>query len=224
MKRLKHTYIFAVVYRWLWFILLSRIPLTRNGLGKLWLWLVGVLQDYLTTFGPDTYAKVAAIAAKVWSFLFVPSLLILLLVSLVKAAKKRLKKKGNSSSNLFQRIEAVIRKYFPTRDRGVSPSIAPPETYYFVRFLYLDDSESYHERLFEVTRLLDKPIEINCGSCRFTLRLNGFSGFRRSTPRILLEAVNASGKPLLETDCVVLPSGGVCRHDDWSFELLPAAI
>lgn len=214
MKSLKKAYITAAAYRWLWFLLLSRIPLTRDGLGKVWAWLTGVFQQYLSTFGAETYDKVSMAAGMVWKFLLVPSLLIFLLSAVVKAVRKYWKKPGKGA------FRPPIKR--PDRTiRGTKAPSAPPETYFFVRFLYMDDAERYHERIFEVTRLVDKPAELIFRDCHFKL---SFGGFRRKVPVIELEAVNGAGEPVLETACVTLPANSVCRKDDWSFELLSASI
>ena len=214
MKLLKKAYITAAAYRWLWFLLFSRIPLTRDGLGKAWAWLTGVLQQYLSSFGPEAYAKVSAVAGAVWKFLLIPSLLIFLLSAIVKTVRKHWKKPGKGDFHI------PIKR--PDLDaHGTKAPSAPPETYFFVRFLYMDDAERYHERSCEVTRLMDQPAELAFRDCHFKL---SFGGFRRKVPVIELEAVTDAGAPVLETESVILPANGACQHNDWSFELLSASI
>lgn len=205
-KTLSRSFFAAVIYRWTWFLLLSRIPLTQAGLGKVWSGCVEFLQQYISSFGPDAFTKISAVARAVWSFLLFPSLGLILLIALIRALQKAIPSKKTSSGNdaFLEKVKSKILSFFPEKKHsGSVADTVTPETYYFVRFVSQDDFDELCEQLVDITDLKDRPRTFDFRMGHFKLVFH--NQYDKKVPLIYLEGTDDNGRSILEEPSVLLP-------------------
>lgn len=205
-KGLSRSFFAAVIYRWTWFLILSRIPLTQAGLGKIWSSCVVFLEQYISSFGPDAFTKISSVAQAVWNFLLLPALALILIISLIRGLQKRVPstKTDPNSVSLFERAKGKSLDFFSkkTSSGSVADTITP-ETYYFVRFVSQDDFDELCEQLVDVTDLKDRPRTFDFRMGHFKLLFN--NQYDKKIPLVYLEGTDNNGKPILEEPSVLLP-------------------
>ncbi len=205
-KVVSRGFIASVIYRWTWFLLLSRIPLTQAGLGKIWSSCLELFQLYLSSFGPDTFTKISSAAQIIWSFLLFPSLGLILVVVFVRMLKKHIpsKKSNPDSPTLLQQSKEKFGGLFSHRDySGSVADTTAGETYYFVRFVSQDDYDELCEQLIDVTDLKDRPKTFDFRMGRFKLLFH--NQYDKKVPLIYLEGTDVNGRSILEEPSVLLP-------------------
>ena len=224
-KKFSRIFLTAVIYRWLWALLLSRFDFTREGLTKIWVFTVNLLQSYLASFGADTFDKVARIAGGIWSFLLIPALGIILLYLFFRGLKKHIEKRKANPKPLRDK-GAGIKKIINWLQREASGVKAPQtqaERYFIVRYTFPNEEGKLCEQLVEATALRDKEKTFRFRCANFTLSFSG--EYDRKVPLIYLTATGSDGQPILEDKTVLLPFNTTYNLPlNCSFELMSSSI
>ena len=223
-KKFSRIFLTAVIYRWLWFLLLSRVEFTRKGLTKIWAFFVNLLQSYLASFGANTFDKVAHIAGSVWGFLLVPALGIILLYLFFRGLKKYVEKRKANPKPMREK-GSVFKKIFdsPRQPKSILAPLTPPETYYLVRYTFPNEEGVLCEQLVEATALRDKEKTFRFRCANFTLSFSG--EYDCKIPLIYLTATGSDGQPILEDKTVLLPFNSTYNLPlNCSFELMSSSI